>query len=138
VSARPGCAPHRSAALLAATVLSATAACAAAAAQAGAPARPASAPGTHLQVTEVEYRLMLSEAVVRSGPVDLETVDAGMDPHDLRLRRGGGPVLYATQPIAPGGRIDAVVEMAPGIYHLWCSLPGHWQLGMHATLRVVR
>jgi hypothetical protein len=101
-------------------------------------ARASATAGTHLQVSEVEYRLMLSEAVVKAGPVDLETIDAGMDPHDLRLRRGRGPVLFGTQPLAPGQILDAVVDMRPGTYHLWCSLPGHWRLGMHATLRVVR
>jgi hypothetical protein len=102
------------------------------------PAHAQAAAGTHLQVSEVEYRLMLSEAVVKAGPVDLEAIDAGMDPHDLRLRRGGGPVLFGTQPLAPGQILDAVVDLRPGTYHLWCSLPGHWRLGMHATLRVVR
>ena len=101
-------------------------------------ASAADAPGTHLQVSEVEYRLMLSEAVVKAGPVDLEAIDAGMDPHDLRLRRGSGPVQFGTQPLAPGQIVNAVVVMRPGVYHLWCSLPGHWKLGMHATLRVVR
>jgi hypothetical protein len=108
------------------------------AARAAARASAAAAPGTHLQVSEVEYRLMLSEAVVKAGPVDLEAIDAGMDPHDLRLRRGGGPVLFGTQPLAAGQIVDAVVVLRPGVYHLWCSLPGHWKLGMHATLRVVR
>jgi uncharacterized cupredoxin-like copper-binding protein len=107
-------------------------------AQADQHARAHAAAGTHLQVSEVEYRLMLSEAVVKAGPVDLEAIDAGMDPHDLRLRRGGGPVLFGTQPLAPGQILDAVVDLRPGTYHLWCSLPGHWRLGMHATLRVVR
>ncbi len=110
-------------------------------APAGSPAHAhaATAPGTHLQVSEVEYRLMLSEAVVKAGPVDLEAIDAGMDPHDLRLRRGrSGAVVYGTQPLSPGQIIDAVVVLRPGVYHLWCSLPGHWKLGMHATLRVVR
>ena len=110
----------------------------AAAARAVAREGATAAPGTHLQVSEVEYRLMLSEAVVKAGPVDLEAIDAGMDPHDLRLRRGRGPVLFGTPPLAPGQIVDAVVVMRPGVYHLWCSLPGHWKLGMHATLRVVR
>jgi hypothetical protein len=134
------------------TVLACGGVCAQAAARAAAPTRArlatvvaaraaasaAAAPGTHLQVSEVEYRLMLSEAVVKAGPVDLEAIDAGMDPHDLRLRRGGGAVLYGTQPLAPGQIVNAVVVLRPGVYHLWCSLPGHWKLGMHATLRVVR
>lgn len=88
-------------------------------------------------MTEIEYRLMLSEAVVKAGPVSLEALDAGMDPHDLRLRRGDSPAAFAVGPLSSGQRWDGVVDLRPGIYHLWCSLPGHWKLGMHATLRVV-
>ncbi len=103
------------------------------------PARAArAAAGTHLQVTEVEYRLLLSEGVVRAGPVDLELIDGGMDPHDLRLRRGRSPREIAEPELTAGQRWDGVVDLRPGSYHLWCALPGHWRLGMRATLRVVR
>jgi hypothetical protein len=92
----------------------------------------------HLQVTEIEYRLILSRGVVKAGPVNLEAIDAGMDPHDLRLRHSGsGPELDAPQ-LTSGKRWDGVVNLKPGSYHLWCSLPEHARLGMHATLRVVR
>jgi hypothetical protein len=92
----------------------------------------------HLQVTEIEYRLILSRGVVKAGPVNLEAIDAGMDPHDLRLRHSGsGPELGAPQ-LTSGKRWDGVVNLKPGVYHLWCSLPEHAKLGMHAVLRVVR
>ncbi len=92
----------------------------------------------HLQVTEVEYRLILSRGVVKAGPVNLEAIDAGMDPHDLRLRHSGsGPELAAPE-LTSGKRWDGVVSLKPGVYHLWCSLPEHAKLGMHATLQVVR
>jgi hypothetical protein len=92
----------------------------------------------HLQVTEIEYRLILSRGVVKAGPVNLEAIDAGMDPHDLRLRHSGsGPQLGAPE-LTSGKRWDGVVDLKPGSYHLWCSLPEHERLGMHATLRVVR
>jgi hypothetical protein len=92
----------------------------------------------HLQVTEVEYRLILSRGVVTAGPVNLEAIDAGMDPHDLRLRHSGsGPELGAPE-LTSGRRWDGVVNLKPGVYHLWCSLPEHAKLGMHATLQVVR
>jgi uncharacterized cupredoxin-like copper-binding protein len=100
-------------------------------------ARAASA-GSNLQVTLVEYRLMLSEATVKAGPVDLEMIDAGMDAHDLRLRPGRSPSYIAEPLLQSGQRYDAVVKLQPGLYHLWCALPGHWKLGMHGTLRVVR
>jgi uncharacterized cupredoxin-like copper-binding protein len=94
--------------------------------------------GSNLQVTLVEYRLMLSEATVKAGPVDLEMIDAGMDAHDLRLRLGRSSSYIAEPLLQSGQRHDAVVKLQPGLYHLWCALPGHWKLGMHATLRVVR
>ncbi|HEX4034534.1 MAG TPA: hypothetical protein VHX66_08830 [Solirubrobacteraceae bacterium] len=93
---------------------------------------------SHIQVTTVEYRLLLSRAVVHAGPVDLEEIDAGMDPHDLDLRYGHSPTVIPEPQLLPGQRYDGVVDLRPGVYHLWCSLPGHWKLGMHAILRVVR
>ena len=93
---------------------------------------------THLQATEVEYRLLLSRGVVKAGPVSLEEIDGGMDPHDLRLRHGTSPNAIPQPLLSPGQRWDGVVDLKPGLYHLWCSLPGHWKLGMRAVLRVVR
>jgi len=93
--------------------------------------------GSSLQVNLVEYRVMLSEAVVKAGPVDLEAIDSGMDPHDLDLRRGRSGALISEPQLTSGQRFDGVVDLRPGVYHLWCSLPQHWKLGMHATLRVV-
>ena len=101
-------------------------------------ARAHAAAGSALQVNLVEYRLMLSEAVVKAGPVDLEAIDSGMDPHDLRLRYGRSAGVTSEPQLESGQRWDGVVELRPGVYHLWCSLPQHWRLGMHATPRVVR
>lgn len=114
-----------------------------------APARPGSdrsasaAVSSHLQVIQVEFRLLLSRGVVKAGPVDLEAIDRGMDPHDLRLQAVGSATQFtATQftapQLTPGQRWDGTVRLKPGVYRLWCSLPEHARLGMHATLRVVR
>jgi hypothetical protein len=94
--------------------------------------------GSHLQVTEVEYHLILSRGVVKAGAVDLEAIDGGMDPHDLRLRHINAEQEIAAPELTSGRRWDGVVDLRPGLYHLWCSLPEHAKLGMHATLRVVR
>jgi hypothetical protein len=101
------------------------------------PAHETTASPSHLQVTEVEYRLLLSRSAVHAGAVDLEQLDAGQDAHDLRLKRNGsGPTIYGRL-LSPGKRWDGVVHLTPGVYTLWCSLPEHRRLGMHATLRVV-
>jgi len=100
-------------------------------------ARAAALP-SHVQVTQLEYRLVLSRGSVRAGTLDLEELDGGADPHDLRLRReGGGPTVYGRL-LNPGRRWDGVVHLSPGTYKLWCSLPEHAKLGMHAELRVTR
>jgi hypothetical protein len=100
--------------------------------------RAAAAAGSHVQVIQVEYRLILSRGTVKAGPVSLEAIDRGMDPHDLRLRPGSWGGDIRTPQLTPQQRWDGVVRLKPGIYQLWCSLPEHAKRGMHATLRVVR
>jgi hypothetical protein len=92
----------------------------------------------HLQVILVEYRLLLSRGVVKAGPVNLEEIDRGMDPHDLRLQHVGSPREISAPLLAPGQQWDGVVVLKSGVYRLFCSLPGHEELGMLATLRVLR
>jgi hypothetical protein len=107
-------------------------------ARSGSQSTAAAAAGSHLQVTEVEYRLLLSRGVVKAGPVSLETIDRGMDPHDVRLRALASRGEIGTPELTPGRRWDRTVYLKPGVYALWCTLPEHARLGMHATLRVVR
>jgi hypothetical protein len=127
-----------SASLLAPAIL----ACAALAASAGAHPtfehRAVSAAGSHLQVIQVEYRLILSRATVKAGPVHLEAIDRGMDPHNMRLRAGATGAEINTPELLPQQRWDGVVRLKAGVYELWCSLPEHAKLGMHAILQVVR
>jgi uncharacterized cupredoxin-like copper-binding protein len=106
-----------------------------------APARPdravrAVAASTRLQVTQVEYRLILSSSNVSAGAVNLEALDRGRDPHDLRLRAAGSRQEIAAPELKPGEHWNAVVHLKPGVYRLWCSLPQHARLGMHTTLTV--
>ncbi|HEX5852058.1 MAG TPA: hypothetical protein VFY36_03085 [Solirubrobacteraceae bacterium] len=92
----------------------------------------------HLQVIEVEYRLMLSRGAVKAGLVSLQAIDRGMDPHDLRLRAVGSKRELTAPRLTAEQSWGGVVRLKPGIYRLWCSLPEHAKLGMRATLRVVR
>jgi hypothetical protein len=110
---------------------------------ASAPARPRPAPraaaaSTHLQVAEVEYRLILSHSTISAGALDLQALDRGQDPHDLRIRAVGSRGEIAAPLLRPGQHWNAVVHLKPGTYRLWCSLPEHARLGMHTTLTVVR
>ena len=95
--------------------------------------------GRSLQVRADEYSLTLSRNVVAAGDVTIEfnTVYAE-DPHDLRLRDGSGDerTLFAETPpeLVPPPR--QAFAIGAGDYVLFCSLPGHEQLGMRAELDV--
>jgi uncharacterized cupredoxin-like copper-binding protein len=93
---------------------------------------------SHVQITQVEYRLMLSRGAVKAGPVSLQAIDRGSDPHDLRLLGLSSHREVKAPQLTPGQRWNGVVYLAPGRYHLWCSLPEHAKRGMRAMLTVVR
>ena len=88
-------------------------------------------------MVEKEWTLTLSRQSVRAGSVSLELVNFGMDTHDLvvkSMKAGSKPVKF--KQLDPKGRGERTLKLTPGRYALWCSLPGHKQKGMHATLLV--
>jgi hypothetical protein len=96
---------------------------------------------SRLLVGGSEYRLTLSRATVKPGRVLIELENRGEDDHDLRLQR---ITSKPDAPVArwaltkPGKLSELTLRLRRGRYRLWCSLPGHRELGMRATLRVSR
>jgi hypothetical protein len=92
-----------------------------------------------LQVVAHEYTLTLSRQTLRAGPAEIELVNFGMDPHDLRLQRVGGARIYGTPVVDPGARkVLQIPHLLAGRYRLWCAVDDHRMRGMTATLRVVK
>jgi hypothetical protein len=92
-----------------------------------------------LQVVAHEYTLTLSRQTLPAGAVDIELVNFGMDPHDLRLQRVGGARIYGTRVVDPGGKAELLIpHLLAGRYRLWCAVDDHRMRGMTATMRVVR
>jgi hypothetical protein len=99
------------------------------------PAPPAPAPVSAVSAAEREYSIALSRDAVPAGTVFVEVANRGMDPHDLHLRGPDGTdVPFATQ--RPGEHSSQKLQLARGTWYLYCSLPGHEEAGMHATLAV--
>jgi uncharacterized cupredoxin-like copper-binding protein len=88
-----------------------------------------------------EFRLTLSRASVKAGRVLVQLQNRGEDDHDLRLQR---ITSKPDAPVArwavtkPGELAELTLSLRRGRYRLWCSLPGHRELGMKATVRVSR
>jgi hypothetical protein len=97
-------------------------------AQARAPAR--------MLVEAREYRFTLSRTVLKTGPAIIQLADRGEDPHDLRLARIGAKRTATISQVLPGGLGEWRGRLTRGRYRLYCTLPGHAKLGMHAVITV--
>ena len=100
----------------------------AAPAQAKAPAR--------MLVEAREYHFTLSRTVLRAGPAIIQLADRGEDPHDLRLVRLGSTRAAAIPQVVPGALGEWRGRLTRGRWKLYCTLPGHAKLGMHAVITV--
>jgi hypothetical protein len=104
-------------------------------AQSSAPV-PSGPPTSDLRVGLLEYRLALSGGTLLPGTVTVTATNGGSTGHDLRLRQGDR-VLGNTAVLSPGGREVLRVDVQPGEpVRLDCTVGGHAQAGMHATLAV--
>jgi plastocyanin len=102
-----------------------------------APAQPAP---SRVLVEATEFRFTLSRTTVKPGPAIVQLAIRGEDPHDLRLVRTG-KARGARKPGAvpetlPGAVAEWRGTLTKGKWTLYCSLPGHKQAGMRATLTV--
>ena len=94
-------------------------------------------------VSADEHSLMLSRQSIAAGPALIQFLNRGEDPHDLRMRRivrkgVSARRTFAVPETRSGDLAELEARLPSGRYRLWCSLPGHEQLGMRATLRVKR
>jgi hypothetical protein len=69
--------------------------------------------------------------------VAVELANLGEDPHDLRLERVQSAGIAFDFGEAKAGNVTSrKLDLSPGTWKLYCTLPGHELLGMHALLTV--
>lgn len=99
---------------------------------------------TNLLINAQEWSLWPSRASVPAGTVYVELWNRGQDMHDAMIRRldaagqMAGPILGRVKVTMPGTISNATWHLRRGRYELYCSMPGHMKLGMHARLTVTR
>jgi uncharacterized cupredoxin-like copper-binding protein len=89
-----------------------------------------------LDVKESEWKIQLaSTSGLTAGQYTFHVTNVGKIPHDFVVV---GPQVanVKTPTIPPGKSTDLIVPLATGKYTLYCSVPGHRQLGMQAQLSV--
>jgi uncharacterized cupredoxin-like copper-binding protein len=106
--------------------------------EAGAEVAAAGSPAQRtIDVTESEFKIALPTLKKLSGGTyTFDVHNAGKIPHDLAIEGGDISGTDKTATIAPGGDATLKVSLAAGRYTLYCTIPGHRQLGMQAALSV--
>jgi uncharacterized cupredoxin-like copper-binding protein len=87
-----------------------------------------------VQVSEVEFKIKLPQTSVPAGRYTFDVSNDGKVPHDLVVKGAGAQ--KGTPTIDPGQSKSLQVDLKPGTYDVYCSIPGHKQLGMDVTLTV--
>ena len=110
------------------------------------------AAGTTVGVKVREMRIIPARLKVPAGRVTFQVRNVGTIDHELVVIRANGraalpvhnyraeegrAVVGEADDVAPGHAKRVTLALTPGRYFLICNIPGHYQLGMSALLRVV-
>jgi plastocyanin len=88
------------------------------------------------------YGYAPSRKTVKSGELTVQLINAGEDEHNMDMEKVGpgntpeGPIVVAVSAASKGASAPTTVDVAPGTYRMWCTLPGHAAKGMETTITV--
>jgi plastocyanin len=74
-------------------------------------------------------------ATAKAGKATVNFTNESPVPHDVKIEDENGEEVGGTEVISEGSD-SAEVELEPGTYTYFCSIPGHRQAGMEGTLTV--
>jgi plastocyanin len=97
----------------------------------------ATGPGGKLELAadESELKFDKTELTSKPGKVTIDFDNPSLIPHNVEIEDEGGEVLGGTETITKSDE-SASVELGPGTYTFFCSIPGHREAGMEGTLVV--
>jgi plastocyanin len=79
----------------------------------------------------------VSSATAQAGQLEIVSRNAASIAHDIAIQQGtNGRVLAVGPTVSNGGVSSVSVNLRPGTYTFYCTLPGHRQAGMQGTLTV--
>ncbi len=91
-------------------------------------------PAVRLMAGEFFFRPKEVSAV--PGEVTFTIQNGGAIEHDFVVENAGSKRLAEIPVIEPGQTLETTVTISLGVYTIYCSLPGHREAGMVATLSV--
>ncbi len=76
-----------------------------------------------------------TEATAKAGKVTVDFNNPQGLTHDVAIEDEKGETVGKTELIA-GSQTSTTVDLKPGTYHYYCTVPGHREAGMEGTLTV--
>jgi plastocyanin len=82
-----------------------------------------------------ELAYTTTTATAKAGKVTVDFKNPQALTHDVAIENSSGEEVGATELIASGSD-STTVNLKPGTYHFFCTVPGHREAGMEGTLTV--
>ncbi len=82
-----------------------------------------------------ELAYTTTTATAKAGQVTIDFNNPQALTHDVAIEDSSGKEVGATELIA-SGEDSTTVNLKPGTYHYFCTVPGHREAGMEGTLTV--
>jgi uncharacterized cupredoxin-like copper-binding protein len=101
-----------------------------------APAAATSPAGGTVDVSETEFKIVLTSAKLVPGKYTFVVKNTGKLGHDLVFEGPNVSGREGTPVIQPGGTAKVTVSLAKGDYTLYCSVDSHRQAGMVTKITV--
>lgn len=98
-----------------------------------APEVPAAPTVVEIPAAEEGLAFAVTEATAPAGTITLSMPNPSTMPHNIAMR---DPVEAEGEIVNQGGVSEITVELEPGVYEYYCSVPGHEAGGMVGTLTV--
>ena len=95
---------------------------------------PANAQVVEIDVAQSGFAFTKTTATASAGTVELKSMNPQSVSHDISIKGNG--VDEHGNLVSGGGVSTVTVDLKPGTYTSYCSVPGHEQAGMKGTLTV--
>jgi plastocyanin len=82
-----------------------------------------------------ELAFTTTEETAKAGKATIDFTNPQGLPHDVKIESSDGEQVGGTDTVAEGSD-SATVNLKPGTYTFYCSIPGHREAGMEGTLVV--
>jgi plastocyanin len=82
-----------------------------------------------------ELAYTTTSATAKAGKVTIDFTNPQSLTHDVAIESSNGEEVGKTELIASGSD-STTVNLKPGTYHYFCTVPGHREAGMEGTLTV--